>query len=175
MNEKLTKCKTCGEEIAKGIKKCPKCGANQRNFFMKHKVISVIGILVILGIIGSITGNNSKSNYGQTGKDANTQQTSTKSTTDTKQQEKPKYEILDHKMITGDDGVKYVTGHIKNNSGKTASYAQIEINLYDANNTQLGSTLDNLNNLEDGKVWNFKAIVDKDNTASYKIMSVSGF
>jgi hypothetical protein len=178
MNEKLTKCKTCGEEIAKNIKKCPKCGADQRNFFMKHKVISVIGIFVILGIIGSVAGNNSKSNYGQTGKDTSTtqtQQTNTKSTTDTKQQEKPKYEILNHKMITDDDGIKYVTGQIKNNSGKTSGYVQVEINLYDSNNTQLGSTLANLNNLEDGKVWNFKAPVTEDNTASYKIMNVTGF
>ena len=78
-------------------------------------------------------------------------------------------------MITDDDGIKYVTGQIKNNSGKTSGYVQVEINLYDSNNTQLGSTLANLNNLEDGKVWNFKAPVTEDNTASYKIMNVTGF
>ena len=52
----LVKCKACGKEIAKGVKKCPNCGKDQRNFFFRHKIISIIGIIVILGIIGSIGG-----------------------------------------------------------------------------------------------------------------------
>ena len=50
----LVACKACGKEIAKGVKKCPNCGKDQRNWFMRHKILSFIGILVILGIIGSI-------------------------------------------------------------------------------------------------------------------------
>lgn len=42
---KLVKCKTCGADIAKSAKVCPRCGAKQKN----HKVIGTI--LVILGII----------------------------------------------------------------------------------------------------------------------------
>lgn len=51
-------CKECGEEISSSANKCPKCGKDQRNFFMKHKILSVIGILIVLGIIGSLIGGN---------------------------------------------------------------------------------------------------------------------
>ncbi|AXV63765.1 DUF4352 domain-containing protein, partial [Bacillus subtilis] len=42
MSGKLTHCKACGQEIAKGVKKCPNCGKDQRNFFMRHKIITII-------------------------------------------------------------------------------------------------------------------------------------
>ncbi|MEA4826468.1 MAG: hypothetical protein VB130_07525, partial [Clostridium sp.] len=51
---KLIKCKTCGQEIAKGVKKCVHCGKDQRNFFMKHKILTGIIVLAILGGIASI-------------------------------------------------------------------------------------------------------------------------
>lgn len=50
---KLVECKACGKDIAKGVKKCPNCGKDQRNWFMRHKIISFIGIIVIFSIIGS--------------------------------------------------------------------------------------------------------------------------
>jgi hypothetical protein len=63
--DNMTKCKACGKEIAKGAKICPHCGKDQRNFFMKHKIISAIGIIVILGIIGEAVGNNSQKKVGE--------------------------------------------------------------------------------------------------------------
>lgn len=51
---KLVICKSCGKEVAKGAK-CPNCGHDQRNFFMKHKIITVILAIVIIGGIGSAT------------------------------------------------------------------------------------------------------------------------
>lgn len=54
---KMTNCKACGEEIAKGVKKCPHCGKDQRNFFMKHKILSGLVIIILLVIIGSSTAN----------------------------------------------------------------------------------------------------------------------
>lgn len=50
----MVNCKACGKEIAKGVKKCPHCGKDQRNFFMRHKIIT--GILVIVLLVG-ISGN----------------------------------------------------------------------------------------------------------------------
>jgi hypothetical protein len=62
MAKGMTNCKTCGKEIAKGVKKCPHCGKDQRNFFMKHKIITGVLILLILGGIGSaLNGGNNKS------------------------------------------------------------------------------------------------------------------
>lgn len=54
---KLVQCKTCGEEIAKDAKICPKCGAKQKN----HKVLPVIiGVIALLVIVGAMGGNNEK-------------------------------------------------------------------------------------------------------------------
>ena len=52
----LVACKACGKEIAKGVKKCPSCGKDQRNWFMRHKILSFIGIIVALVIIGGALG-----------------------------------------------------------------------------------------------------------------------
>ena len=51
--KEMTNCKACNQELAKGVKKCIHCGKDQRNFFMKHKVLSGILILGVLAAIGS--------------------------------------------------------------------------------------------------------------------------
>ena len=51
--KEMTNCKACNQELAKGVKKCIHCGKDQRNFFMKHKVLSGILILGVLATIGS--------------------------------------------------------------------------------------------------------------------------
>ena len=51
---KLVNCKACGKEIAKGVKKCPHCGKDQRNWFRRHKILTFIGAIIILGIIISM-------------------------------------------------------------------------------------------------------------------------
>jgi hypothetical protein len=53
---KMVKCKACGKEIAKGTK-CVGCGKDQRNFFMKHKIITgVIVLVVFVGIVNAMGG-----------------------------------------------------------------------------------------------------------------------
>lgn len=52
----MTKCKACGADIAKGVKKCPHCGKDQRNFFMRHKIITFILAIIVIGGIGSALG-----------------------------------------------------------------------------------------------------------------------
>lgn len=169
--ENMTNCKACGKEIAKGVKVCPHCGKDQRNFFMRHKVLSVIISIALIGGIGSMGNTSNTSNTPSEG--ATTTQSTSTSTNTKNEVRKPKYEILEHKAIN-DNGIKYITGKVKNNTGKQVSYAQVEINLYDANGQQCGSTLANVNNLEPEGVWNFKAIAIEDFT-TYKIMDISGF
>lgn len=53
---KLTKCKVCKKEIGKGVKKCPSCGHDQRNYFIQHKVITGLLIFELIGTNGG-TGN----------------------------------------------------------------------------------------------------------------------
>ncbi|WLR61540.1 DUF4352 domain-containing protein [Guptibacillus hwajinpoensis] len=57
---KLVNCKACEKEIAKGVKKCPNCGKDQRGFIMRHKIISFVGALVILGGISGALGGDSE-------------------------------------------------------------------------------------------------------------------
>lgn len=60
-------CKECGAEVSsKGV--CPKCGKDQRNFFIKHKIITFILIVVVIGgIVGASGGGNQSNNSTQTG------------------------------------------------------------------------------------------------------------
>lgn len=59
MEKNLIKCKVCGKEVAKNAKSCPNCGKDQRNFFMRHKIITALLVLFLLGGIGSSLGGNS--------------------------------------------------------------------------------------------------------------------
>lgn len=61
-NNKLVECKACGKEIAKGVKKCPHCGKDQRSFFGRHKILSFFGALILLGIIVSALGGGEETN-----------------------------------------------------------------------------------------------------------------
>ena len=49
----MKKCKECGAEISSSAKKCPSCGKDQRNWFSRHKLLTVILAIVVIGIIGS--------------------------------------------------------------------------------------------------------------------------
>lgn len=74
---KMTNCKTCGKEIAKGAKSCPNCGKDQRSFFRKHKILTVIGVLIILGIIGSMgSGEDTKQDSADSSKTTTTTEAS---------------------------------------------------------------------------------------------------
>lgn len=53
----VKQCKECGTEISSSAKVCPKCGKEQRNFFQKHIVLTVIVVLIIFGMIISQTSN----------------------------------------------------------------------------------------------------------------------
>lgn len=50
---KLVNCKACEHQIAKGVKKCPSCGKDQRNFFLRHKIMTFFGGLLALIVIFS--------------------------------------------------------------------------------------------------------------------------
>jgi hypothetical protein len=63
---KLVPCKACNKEIAKGVKKCPSCGKDQRSFFGRHKILTFIGAVVILGIIGGALGGGGDSETAST-------------------------------------------------------------------------------------------------------------
>jgi hypothetical protein len=86
----LVKCKACGREIAKGVKKCPHCGKDQRNFFMKHKIITGILALIIIVVISSaLSGGNTPKKVGENNA------ASTTSNTDAKKSETKTFKVGD--------------------------------------------------------------------------------
>ncbi len=86
----------------------------------------------------------------------------------------PTLELIDHSDMV-DGMTRYVVGTVKNNSSETFGYVQVEINLYDDSGAQVGSTIDNTNNLAPGGTWKFKALIFEDEATSYKIVDVTGF
>jgi len=55
----LRECKECGENISSSVKKCPKCGKDQRNWFLKHKFISLVLVIFVFIVIASMNKNDS--------------------------------------------------------------------------------------------------------------------
>lgn len=85
----------------------------------------------------------------------------------------PDLEVVEH-STESDEFTTYIVGKVKNNTGKQYKYVQVELNLYDAEGSQVGSTLDNTNNLEPGGTWKFKAVALEE-FDSYKIKDVTGY
>lgn len=159
-------CKECGTEVSsKGV--CPKCGKDQRNFFVKHKVITFILIVIVIGVVAGTSGKNITNNTTKT--------TSTNSTTN-----QEKFTLQDgHTGSTDKYGMSYtIEGTIKNNTDKQYSYVQVTFNLYDSDGAQIGTALANINNLEANGLWKFKATGSYGNgktVASYKLMEITGW
>lgn len=67
INHTMKKCKSCQSEIDVKATKCPHCQADQRGWFRKHPILTVIFVVVAIGIFGSASGSNS-GNKSQTQK-----------------------------------------------------------------------------------------------------------
>ncbi|WP_432766945.1 FxLYD domain-containing protein [Thermoclostridium caenicola] len=65
-------------------------------------------------------------------------------TPEPQKERKPDFEIIGDLSAEYDGFALYITGTIKNNKGRTLSYAQVTINLYDADGNQVGTALDNI-------------------------------
>jgi len=66
----MKKCKSCQSMIDDKAKKCPKCQADQRNWFAKHPVITVILIIVAISIFspkGNKSNTTTSTNKASTG------------------------------------------------------------------------------------------------------------
>ena len=90
----MKKCKSCQKEIDSKAKKCPYCQTDQRNWFVRHPILSVLLILIAFGLIASIGGN----------KNSNTATTSNNSQTENKAvpEVKPTPIIVDATTIVGE-------------------------------------------------------------------------
>lgn len=195
----LIQCKECGKEISDKATSCPHCGCPVDSMGSMSEGIEMsaapvrpsqlprkknrgclIGVIIfILFCFGIGFGINEIMKHpekyqkkAETITSSNTAKKSKKSKK-VKQEQKENLEIISHDSIA-EDYSRYVVGKIKNNTDKTYSYVQVEINLYNGD-AQVGSTMDNVNNLEPGQTWEFKAIITDDSCTSYKIVDVTGF
>lgn len=150
---KLTPCKSCGAMIAKSAKVCPNCGAKKRHPF-KGLLKWVIILVIVGGVIGAIAGTAGG---------------------DKTKNEKLK-EVEAAKIQKDELGIQYIVGSYKNVSGKDISYVQITFALYDKSGAQIGTAVDNINNLTKDSVWKFKAVpLVTDEWTKFKITEITAW
>ena len=133
---KLKNCKHCGNEVAKSAKTCPSCGGKLGTPTIIRLLCLVIGIIII--IVGC-----------------------SKLMSDAADEiEKEQKESFSHEITKQySDGFSYyVEGTVKNLKDKDFTYVQIEFVCYDKDGNNLGTAIDNTNNLLANETWKFKAI-----------------
>lgn len=164
---KMIQCKSCSKEIASNAKSCPGCGAKNKKPIYKRPWFIVVALLVIGGAIGGLGGGDSTTDSGS----------NVSGQVETSATKKEKFELIGEVEQETDQFATYLKGVIKNNSGKDCTYVQVTFNLYDADGNQIGTALDNINNLEADGTWKFKALeMDVDGEiASYKLAEITGY
>ena len=93
-----------------------------------------------------------------------------------------KLQISEVKMVTEyNEYLGYsvkITGVAKNVSGKKLSYASVEFVIYAADGSNLGTALDNINNLYNGDTWRFEAALfsfPKIQPTSYRLSDITAW
>lgn len=85
-------------------------------------------------------------------------------------------ELIDTpKAATNEYGYMEITGRVKNTSSKTYTYAQITFIVANSAGEQVGSAMANVNNLEAGATWKFRAVSLAAGGVKYKLGSISGW
>lgn len=160
---KMTNCKACGKELAEGVKKCIHCGKDQRNFFMRHKIITIILGLIILGRIGSAgSGNEDQATKTST---ASTKETTQSKSVESKKEDPiykvgdaiktDKFEItinsIEERAYVGDEYIKkspsqggtyiVVQYQYKNISDKPIGFSKPNISLTDKSGTKYNADI----------------------------------
>ncbi len=100
----IVKCPKCKEEIAEGASKCKHCGADLRNWFMRHKFITgfLVLIIVIIGL-SSLGGKSSSSSSSSS---------STSSSSSQKEYKVgDKIQLSNHELIVNSVNKNYQTGN----------------------------------------------------------------
>ncbi len=113
----MKNCKGCGKELDKSAKICPNCGKDQRNWFMKHKVLTGILVLIILTTLGGSSGTEETSSTSNANTEKKTEETNNTSNANTEKKEEEKITLKVNSVTdwndpqgfqTPDSGNKYV-------------------------------------------------------------------
>lgn len=130
----MKKCKYCQSEIDAKAKVCPIC--KKKLGMLKWLVILIV--LLVIGIGVAASGNSDDSAKGETEK-----------------KERFTYVISSE---YDNSFSHYIEGTVTNNKDKDYSYVQIEFICYDKDGNNLGTAIDNTNNLLGNQTWKFKAM-----------------
>ncbi len=68
----MKKCKSCQKEIDAKAKKCPFCQADQRIWFARHPILTVILAIILIGIVGSMANSGKGSTSPNSGSSSST-------------------------------------------------------------------------------------------------------
>lgn len=146
--------------------------AKSEKFSFGQWIFIILSAIVIFGF----TAYKINTNYI---KNPKTQSLTSTESTIPKTKSKDTYEngltLVDFKWERGEYDTKYLTGIVENKSNKIYSYVQVEFNLYDENDFQVGSTLDNINNFEPNGKWKFKAMVFEAEAKKARLKGITSF
>jgi hypothetical protein len=130
-------------------------------------VLGIFGFLFFLGLIGSMI--EEPETVYITGDAVSDDETDD---SEIEKVSNEKIEILEHELVYGEYGNLMVQGVAKNTAGKKLAYAEIDVKFYDKEGILIGTSLDNINNIEDGEKWRFEVMyfdMDTSDVDSYKI------
>ena len=142
----------------------------------------LIAVLIVIGAIGAAAGGDDEE--GKTDEPSSqTQQEQSGDENKSEDEEEEDENLVDGFEIMGefseerDSFSLYITGKVKNKKGRELSYAQIIFNLYDKDGAQIGTAVDNINNVKEDGVWKFKAIAleNAEDVASWELDSIDSF
>ena len=146
--------------------------AKSEKFSFGQWIFIILSVIVIFGF----TAYKINTNYI---KNPKTQSLTSTESTIPKTKSKDTYEngltLVDFKWERGEYDTKYLTGIVENKSNKIYSYVQVEFNLYDENDFQVGSTLANINNFEPNGKWKFKAVVFEAEAKKARLKGITSF
>ena len=137
---------------------------------MKKKTWIIIAAAAFVAVIGAAGASG--------GGESQPPQDAAKEKTETTQPEQKEELTLEGETSGSYDeyGMTYtISGMIKNNTDQTPSYVQVTFNLYDEEGNQIGTAMDNINDLEAGGTWKFEAVSWEEGVASYRLAEISGF
>src|SRR2546423_1408277 len=87
----MKKCKACQKEIDVKASKCPHCQSDQRNWFLRHPILTVLFALIIIGAVGSADNSRTSSQVNTSSNTKNTADTINVANEQNKQEDnKPK-------------------------------------------------------------------------------------
>lgn len=160
---KMTKCKACGEEIAKSAKACPKCGARNRrgHRFFFVALLFFLSVLILTSVLG-----------GDKDDPAGNSEQNTIQAYNNKMASKKLQEVDAPQIVEDQYGYKTISGSFKNISDTSIFYAQVTFSLFDDSGAQVGSAFVNINNLAKDAVWKYSATPMTQDFTSFELAEI---